>query len=151
MQTKTCRTCSQTKSVEEFTVSSRAYGRLYYASDCKECCRVKHKERWSFMSKEERQAWNAKQNSNKVYHKNYRLESKYGITLQQFNEMYDRQQGCCAICSSPTEPSRICVDHNHNTGVVRKLLCHNCNVILGHAYEDPTILMKCVEYLNADF
>lgn len=149
MQTKTCRTCSQTKPVEEFTVSSRAYGRIYYASDCKECCRSKHKKRWSSMSKEERQTRNAVGNAKKEYHKNYRLITKYGITLEQFNIMYQEQQGQCAICSIQVPDSKICVDHNHNTGQVRQLLCHNCNVLLGHAFEDPSLLTKCAEYLNA--
>lgn len=79
------------------------------------------------------------------------VTTKYGLTLEQFNQMYEEQGGQCAICSTKVEDSKICVDHNHNTGRVRRLLCHNCNVILGHAFEDPSILIKCAEYLNADF
>lgn len=151
MQTKVCKRCGEEKSVDEFYKNYKSKsGVQYYTSYCKSCGSEKHKERWSSMSIEDRRKWNAHQNSKKEYHKNYRLNSKYGLTLEQFDQMYEDQQGKCAICSVDVPTNKICVDHNHTTGQVRQLLCHNCNVILGHAFEDPTILMKCVEYLNAN-
>lgn len=151
MQTKTCKKCGVEKTVDEFYknyVSPK--GVQYYTSHCKGCGRDDHKQKWESMSLEDKRKWNARQNSKKDYHKNYRLSSKYGLTLEQFDHMYDEQEGKCAVCSVEVPTNKICVDHNHKTGQVRRLLCHNCNVILGHAYEDPTILMKCVEYLNAN-
>lgn len=151
MQIKTCKRCNTTKPVDDFYKNyvSKA-GVQYYTSHCKACGKSQHREKWDSMSAEDRRKWNAKQNANKEYHKNYRLSSKYGLTLEQFNNMYKEQNGQCAICSTAVPDNKICVDHNHNTGRVRHLLCHNCNVILGHAFEDPSILIKCAEYLNVD-
>lgn len=58
-----------------------------------------------------------------------RLKQRYGITAEEFNEMYDDQEGCCAICFEPFV-KRPHVDHCHDTGKVRGLLCFQCNVKL---------------------
>lgn len=73
------------------------------------------------------------------YHTAWRLKYWYGISLPEFNEMLEKQGGVCAICGKPeTKPSRhtgktraLCVDHNHQTGEVRGLLCDKCNRLLG--------------------
>jgi len=65
--------------------------------------------------------------------------------------MYSNQNGRCFICEEAVSENEIRVDHDHKTGKVRKLLCHNCNVILGHSKEKKEILMKCVEYLSDFF
>lgn len=62
--------------------------------------------------------------------------------------MYTDQDGKCFICAEHVPSDKIHVDHCHNTNVVRKLLCHHCNVILGLAKESPEILEKCAEYLR---
>jgi hypothetical protein len=57
---------------------------------------------------------------------------KYGMTLEQYEAMHEAQKGLCAICGEPNQNNRIlCVDHDHKTGKVRKLLCTNCNSKLG--------------------
>tara|TARA_R110002020_G_C15769341_1_gene727985 strand:- start:41 stop:286 length:246 start_codon:yes stop_codon:yes gene_type:complete len=77
----------------------------------------------------------------------------YGITIDQYEEMLAAQEGCCSICKIhvSTLPGRfgvLHVDHNHETGKVRELLCHKCNVGIGMFKEDPKILAKVLDYLK---
>jgi Autographiviridae endonuclease VII len=74
----------------------------------------------------------------------YQLRSKYGITLQEFEEMERAQHGCCAICQ---EAKKLVVDHNHQTGKVRELLCYRCNTVVG-LIETYKILDTAINYLR---
>lgn len=60
--------------------------------------------------------------------KRYALKSKYGLSLNDFAKMRMLQQDLCYLCH---EEKMLCVDHNHITGKVRKLLCSKCNGALG--------------------
>ena len=61
------------------------------------------------------------------------LFKKYGITLEQYNEILQKQDGKCLICKFPAKFFKRClaVDHDHRTGVIRGLLCNRCNRQLG--------------------
>jgi hypothetical protein len=77
------------------------------------------------------------------------LKKHYGITLEDYNEMFSAQDGKCAICSGgPNGEKRLCVDHCHSTGKVRGLLCDKCNVGLGRFNDDLALLEKAIEYLK---
>ena len=85
-----------------------------------------------------------KKRANKEQSKKWHLKKKYNITLEQYNKMLEDQGNCCAICDEVmTQP---CVDHNHNTGAVRELLCRPCNTVFGSFREDPRILEKAAMY-----
>jgi hypothetical protein len=75
---------------------------------------------------------------------------KYGISQDQYDEMFQSQNGVCAVCKNPEiiKDAPLRVDHNHVTGKVRGLLCHHCNVALGHFKDDPSRLQAALEYLN---
>lgn len=76
---------------------------------------------------------------------------KYGISQDQFEGMLASQNSACAICKTP-EPKgngTFHVDHCHETKVVRGLLCHSCNVGLGHFRDDTAVLLSAVAYLSA--
>jgi hypothetical protein len=66
---------------------------------------------------------------NPLKRKNAILKNVYGITLVQYNQMFETQEGKCAICQRhQNELTRtLCVDHNHKTNKVRALLCVTCN------------------------
>lgn len=74
----------------------------------------------------------------------------YGITPEDYDSMFAKQQGVCAICGEADDEKRkyLCVDHNHTTGVVRGLLCHNCNIGLGKFKDDINLLNKAIWYLG---
>lgn len=73
----------------------------------------------------------------------------YGLLPQQWDALYDQQLGRCAICLiTLAEVKKICVDHDHVTGRVRGLLCHGCNVAIGHLQDDPDLLRRAAEYVE---
>ena len=80
--------------------------------------------------------------------RNNQLKFAYGITLREYDVLLEQQGGVCAICGGKGQRG-LCVDHNHTTGEIRKLLCNSCNFILGYAKEDITILQRTIDYLQA--
>ncbi len=63
----------------------------------------------------------------------YRLRTQYGMTIDDYNKMFEEQNGCCFLCGRHQSEltSALHVDHDHKTGRVRKLLCKLCNVRVG--------------------
>lgn len=77
------------------------------------------------------------------------LRRKYKLTLEQVNAMITAQNGACAICLEPFKSTRDThVDHNHETGKVRQLLCTMCNHGVGNFKERPINLQRAIEYLQ---
>lgn len=66
---------------------------------------------------------------------------KYNLTKQQYNTMFSSQNGLCAICFQTNPKKRLAIDHCHVTGLVRGLLCQNCNTGLG-LFKDTTLFLK---------
>ena len=81
----------------------------------------------------------------------YFMEDAYGITTQQYSEILESQGGGCAICGAPppidTRKKHLVVDHNHETGEVRGLLCDTCNRGLGLLGDNLHTLCSAVDYL----
>jgi Autographiviridae endonuclease VII len=70
------------------------------------------------------------------------------MTIADYEAMYERQGGRCAICGTSEE--KLVVDHNHQTNSVRELLCHLCNTLIGCAHEDIAILASAAAYLHRE-
>lgn len=79
------------------------------------------------------------------------LQRKFGITLAQYNEMLEKQGGKCKICKADpkTLSKDLAVDHCHNTGKIRGLLCIACNTALGKLKDSPELLRVAISYLEA--
>ena len=75
---------------------------------------------------------------------------RHGISSDDYNKMLSRQNGCCAICGDELENVKCvtCIDHDHETGKVRGLLCLLCNNGLGMFRDNPEVLMRAAEYLE---
>lgn len=88
-----------------------------------------------------------------ISHRNTQLKKRYNITIEEYDQIFQKQNGVCAICrkeeviENQYGIKRLCVDHSHKTGKVRGLLCHNCNAMLGHAKDNYVILINAVYYL----
>jgi len=67
--------------------------------------------------------------------------------------MFEKQKGCCKICNIHQSKTlkNLFVDHNHETGEVRALLCHNCNTAIGLIKEDTNVLASAIKYLNGGY
>lgn len=97
---------------------------------------------------------------NPTYFKDYHQRNKnrrnaqqrfrnYGLTDEQYKHIFIMQGERCAICWSKDHNSRNWhVDHDHQTGKVRGILCHDCNHMLGGARDNPTALARGVQYLQ---
>lgn len=90
------------------------------------------------------------------YYKTIQLKKKYGITLEDYNDMLKSQNYTCMICGKRETHKHnisskyvdLAVDHCHETGKVRGLLCTYCNVGLGAFKDDKDLLEKAIKYLN---
>lgn len=93
----------------------------------------------------------AAQRRRSARHLDYRLQSKYGITLADFNRILAEQGGGCGICGaveSRSKGPRLHVDHDHVTGKVRGLLCAACNHGIGQLGDDSERVKSAVRYLE---
>lgn len=128
---KKCSKCFILKSLECF--SKHKEGRYGVTSICKPCLVIKHR---------------AYQKANKERIKKYKIEHTYGISYSFYKELIKQQKGLCKICKS-IEPKRaLAVDHDHNTGLVRGLLCTRCNMFLGRIESNPGFLERVLAYKN---
>jgi hypothetical protein len=74
---------------------------------------------------------------------------RYGVTEEKFNRMLEVQGGLCGICCEPMKPGKFThVDHDHMTGEVCGLLCHNCNTAIGLLDHESWKLESAKEYLE---
>lgn len=135
--TKTCTQCEIEKPYSEFYRSvSHADG---YRGWCKQCCNGYSKV-WA--------------EQNQQLRLNQDRMRKYGVTPEEYDALWEMQGGICAICKQP-ETARgrngaICelsVDHDHEGGTVRGLLCKACNMGLGQFRDDPARLRAALQYL----
>ena len=84
-------------------------------------------------------------------HKDWHHMNKYGMTYDEVVAMKDACGNKCQICGAPPEESHqgnLVVDHCHDTGVVRGILCGRCNIVLGKVKDSPELLHKLVDYLK---
>ena len=80
--------------------------------------------------------------------KEWQLMDKYGLTRDQYEQMLEGQENKCQGCLKEFTETPY-VDHDHETGAVRGLLCNGCNIVLGHAYDNPEVLKNLANYLDA--
>lgn len=78
-----------------------------------------------------------------------RVKSMYGMEPKDYILLHQKQDGKCAICfEEPSTQRGLHLDHCHETGAIRGLLCHNCNVALGCFKDNPALLMRAIKYLG---
>lgn len=130
---KQCSACQIIKTLEEFYLLGKQGGKQRgYQHICIACAKLK---------------------SQRLYRKTY-LPRVYRITEEEYERMWQAQDGRCAICHCKEEDAqepgsrymKFSVDHNHKTGQVRELLCHACNHALGCMQEDPERIKALLRY-----
>ena len=84
----------------------------------------------------------------KERNKLYQKKAKYGLSEEEYKHLFIKQNNKCAICGESFDFIVPVVDHNHNTGVVRGLLCSKCNTLLGMAKDNISILENAITYLK---
>lgn len=133
--TKVCSVCKENKPIDEFRANKQ--GRLGRHSQCKVCYKQKHPQKYD-----------PSKRAPKDVERNYNLR-RYGLTLRDYDKLLESQDYSCKLCGSsdPGGRGRFHVDHNHQTGKVRGLLCHHCNLGLGHLKDSPKLLSAGLTYL----
>lgn len=140
-ETSLCRSCKQTLPVTQFWKRKRNPSGL--GTQCKPCATSKP----GYKDKNEKN----KKYRNPEYYQAWHYQNKYGLSLDEVRGMAEKQNHRCAVCDIRAEDAprqKLNVDHSHVTGKVRKLLCHHCNVALGHLRDDRTILARLDQYLK---
>lgn len=75
--------------------------------------------------------------------------AKYGLSVEQYDELWAAQKQRCKLCSEDKpRGGKWVVDHCHDTGVVRGIICNQCNIGLGHFSDDPAKLQAAIDYLQ---
>lgn len=141
VDTRTCAACKSEKPADAFPRSARRPGGRH--SYCSECKGQMFRDRWASMSLEERH--------------DRALRQRYGISREMLQALWESQEGCCAICGSAgpapysadgeSQAGRLCIDHDHATGVIRGLLRRNCNSAIGKLGDSPKLIVKAAAYL----
>lgn len=155
---KVCSRCKEWQPLDAY--SPHARGAAGRQARCRPCVYASARERWAANPdiRERREAYRKayyKANEHKYFNtrRRYKLK-KYGLTLEEYEALLALQDGKCAICGS-SDPSRsgwasMPVDHDHETGQVRGLLCDDCNNGIGRFKDDPELLRKAIVYLGGD-
>lgn len=131
MSFKRCSDCGEVKPFDEFPNNKgKKDGKRTH---CKSCHNARNAA-WRDANPEKEAASQRRRN----------LRNKYGLTVEQWDEMYERQGGKCFICENEEATH---VDHDHSTGDVRALLCHGCNAAIGLFKEDPDAMIAGAMYI----
>jgi len=114
-----------------------------YNRECRKCC-YERKLKWQ------------RTESGKNSSRTTKLKRRFGITPEEYGNLYRIQNGLCKICGNPEtkihrstgDIQRLAVDHEHNSGKIRGLLCTSCNLGIGNFKDSTVLLKKAIEYLN---
>ncbi len=129
---KYCKDCQTEKPLDQFPKQPKNKdGRNTY---CRECSTIR-------VNKSPNQKINARK---------AQLKKLYNTTPEHYDELLAKQKGVCAICFEPEKGKReyLCIDHDHKTGYIRGLLCHDCNLGIGKLKDSPELLKSAIWYLD---
>lgn len=130
---KSCTKCGIEKSFDEFP--PRKTSKDGFRNECKTCTKEAHKK-WSDVNRE----------AVRFKARTRALNYKYGMSHQDIILLLEKQNNQCCICSVDISKGHH-VDHNHETGDVRGLLCGPCNRGLGYLKDSPDIVKNAYQYL----
>ena len=139
METRECKKCEETKPIERFKwvyghKSKKNPKKKYHLYTCRKC---HNKE------------YNWKKYHNPITKREYMYKKRYGITVNDYNEMLISQDGMCAICKTDKKiKGYFHVDHCHDTKKIRGLLCIRCNAGIGYFKDNILNLEKAIVYLK---
>ena len=141
---KQCTVCKETKELDQFyNVKSTKDGKGYR---CKECDN-KARQKWSANNPERSHLSQRQRN----------LKHRFGVDLEWYEEQFKKQNYSCAICKTKTNKTvgdrqfwNFSVDHCHDSGKIRGILCNNCNRALGLFQDNPELLKKAASYVESE-
>jgi hypothetical protein len=144
---KICKGCGLPKSVESFDRHpTMVGGRINF---CRRCEQSKALIRNRLNKDKINQQQRERRKKNPCRMKGYDLKKNYGMSINDWNNMFEKQHGCCAICGKESYQFKkpLQVDYNHKSNKVRKLLCVRCNTAVG-IIEDKEFRDRITKYLE---
>ena len=133
MKTKHCRYCNKDVVVTDFSPHPHTKDRL--SNKCRECVNAYNKVRHAMRTREDLDKLNERRRANRntwITDRKKHFKRAYGITVEDYERMFQEQGGVCKICQHTCKSGKqLAVDHCHETGTVRGLLCAKCNTNLG--------------------
>jgi hypothetical protein len=160
MKTQNCTKCGIEKEISNFRLSKT--GRFGVTRRCNDCLNEYSRNYWHLHKDEhviaKREYGRKYRSERKLIDKDKKLQKEFGITLKDYNKLFQEQNGVCAICNQPekifskkaNQIISLAIDHNHQTGKIRGLLCSDCNTGLGKFKDNKLILESARTYLNKD-
>lgn len=136
---KRCSRCDEEKPPEEFYNHRINKDGLY--SHCIECCGRDNDKDYAIRGKNPDRILRERQ---------YHLKRRYGLSLEQYDELFNQQEGCCAICLKHQSDlgQRLAVDHDHVTNEIRGLACTFCNHRVIGRHRDADMIRRLAAYLE---
>jgi hypothetical protein len=145
MNRKRCIECDKKKPLSDFSIGTTRGGRVYRFRKCKECRADLYRNKYRANPVKARKQALKNRDSRKI--KNWNLRFAYGITVDQWDEMFQKQGKCCAICKRKSPVGRGW-STDHKGDKIRAILCSHCNTAIGLAQESITILKSMIRYLR---
>lgn len=146
---KVCKGCSIEKSIDEYYIQREGKTGPIYFSRCKSCNLIQNKKNYHKLSENQKKTRREKNPCNTFeWRQQYRLKTRFGLTMEDFSAMVIKQNNKCKICECEMDIPQI--DHNHITGKVRHLLCKPCNTSLGLLKENINTLHNMISYIKND-
>lgn len=150
MPNKMCPKCKELLPTLSFNKSNRRDGFQTY---CRSCHNKMQREKYNSdpLQKIKRQIRaSRRKEKDPLASRRKELKRLYNITLEEYAEIFKNQGEVCAICKNTCSTKKsLSVDHDHETGRVRGLLCNKCNVGLGSFRDSKILLLRASEYLNS--
>lgn len=148
VETKTCVRCREEKSLDDFHRQQSA--KDGHTSACKPCNRERASEwrrRHPERARAHVEAWCERNPDRARAHRRNKQIRRYGIEPTEYQVLLDAQEGKCAICGGAPD-GVLAIDHDHETGRVRGLLCRGCNTGIGQLGDNPDLLRVAADYLE---
>jgi len=132
-KTKICTKCGIRRKLEEYHIQKG--GKFGHKTSCKKCTNTIYKQPY-----------------NSIRARKNQIKYQYGMSIEDYNILLNKQNNKCAICESKfvnnNKHKYFHIDHCHKTNIIRGLLCARCNVGLGYFNDDLNILKQAVYYLE---
>lgn len=143
VDTRHCNKCNQDKPKEEFIfMKADTTSRNRWCKSCRSDYLKEYRSRDTYQNNQRPRALKRL--------RVYNLQKNYGLSEEEYNKLFNKQHGECAICGTEQKDLRhkLSVDHNHTSNKIRGLLCGKCNRGLGYFKDSKTLLNSAIKYLD---
>lgn len=154
LEGRTCTHCQEFKSWKAFGKAIRGLnGRRAVCKECRRLERFNRDYQQEYQRGKERikktvKKWREENPDKHSKQRQKEVLVKYGLSLEDYQNLKRAQDCKCAICRKTPKNHNLAIDHCHNTGKIRGLLCRTCNSAIGFLKDDPILVRRALDYLK---